>query len=247
MHRRRGQHGSRRSGLPIRRRPLRADPQLGLWRGARPRAVWVCTLQVRRSAAGSRLQWTAQSTCSPGSLCKSIRRFGSLRPAGSACCKLEAPPPNAQVCPWLRSWKRDALPTESHRLCAWLHRQGWLRRVYTQARCAPEAPKHTVPLAFQHARFSWSDFACGSLLVCLCSPGKRFSNEFTRFFAGPTCHPWKNVDGLHTHPSLELPRELVVECHGSIRGAVVLYGDPMPHRFYASWLGPTATNRNANG
>ncbi|CAJ1422433.1 unnamed protein product [Effrenium voratum] len=79
----------------------------------------------------------------------------------------------SEVCPWLRSWKRDALPTESHRLCAWLHRQGWLRRVYTQ-----------------------------------------------------------NVDGLHTHPSLELPRELVVECHGSIRGAVVLYGDPMPHRFY---------------
>ena len=113
--------------------------------------------------------------------------------------------------------------------------------------CARSAKTHTVPLAFQHARFSWSDFACGSLLVCLCSPGKRFSNEFTRFFAGPTCHPWKNVDGLHTHPSLELPRELVVECHGSIRGAVVLYGDPMPHRFYASWLGPTATNRKANG
>ena len=65
-------------------------------------------------------------------------------------------------------------PTLTHCFCAWLHRKGWLRRVYTQ-----------------------------------------------------------NVDGLHLHSSLNLPRDLVVECHGSMRdGGLVLYGDALPKRFY---------------
>lgn len=79
-----------------------------------------------------------------------------------------------EVLPWLSSWKlEEAKPAAAHKFCAWLHRCGWLRRVYTQ-----------------------------------------------------------NVDGLHTHEDLGLPRELVVECHGSFRdGSIVLYGDPMPGIF----------------
>jgi len=38
-----------------------------------------------------------------------------------------------EVEPWLRSQKfEDAMPTATHRFCAWLHRRGWLRRIYTQ-------------------------------------------------------------------------------------------------------------------
>jgi len=79
-----------------------------------------------------------------------------------------------EVEPWLRTWKTDvASPTAVHRLCAWLYRRGWLRRIYTQ-----------------------------------------------------------NVDGLHLHPDLGLPKEVVVECHGSMRdGTCVLYGDQLPSRF----------------
>ena len=68
-------------------------------------------------------------------------------------------------------------PTATHRFCAWLHRQGVLRRVYTQ-----------------------------------------------------------NVDGLHLHPSLRMPRGLVVECHGSMHPdsdrPLVMYGDALPDVFY---------------
>lgn len=40
---------------------------------------------------------------------------------------------HGEVEPWLRSWKfNDAKPASMHRFCAWLHRQGWLRRIYTQ-------------------------------------------------------------------------------------------------------------------
>jgi len=76
--------------------------------------------------------------------------------------------------PWLRSMKwNDAKPTATHWFCSWLHRQGWLRRVYTQ-----------------------------------------------------------NVDGLHVHPELGLPSDVVVECHGALRDAsIVLYGDSLPHHF----------------
>ncbi|CAK9044722.1 NAD-dependent deacetylase sir2A (Silent information regulator sir2A) [Durusdinium trenchii] len=41
----------------------------------------------------------------------------------------------------------------------------------------------------------------------------------------------QNVDGLHLHPSLELPRDVVVECHGSMAAGLVLYGDPLPQHF----------------
>lgn len=36
--------------------------------------------------------------------------------------------------PWLRDSKQwaDKCPTIAHRFCGWLHRRGWLRRVYTQ-------------------------------------------------------------------------------------------------------------------
>lgn len=35
--------------------------------------------------------------------------------------------------PWLRGWKcATAEPTATHHFCAWLHRRGWLKRVYTQ-------------------------------------------------------------------------------------------------------------------
>lgn len=35
--------------------------------------------------------------------------------------------------PWLCSWKcSSATPTVTHRFCAWLHRRGWLKRIYTQ-------------------------------------------------------------------------------------------------------------------
>mmetsp|Transcript_54320 Transcript_54320/g.118158 ORF Transcript_54320/g.118158 Transcript_54320/m.118158 type:complete len:113 (+) Transcript_54320:1-339(+) len=38
----------------------------------------------------------------------------------------------------------------------------------------------------------------------------------------------QNIDGLHTHPSVDLERDYVVECHGSLRdGTCVLYGDPI--------------------
>jgi NAD-dependent SIR2 family protein deacetylase len=41
----------------------------------------------------------------------------------------------------------------------------------------------------------------------------------------------QNVDGLHLHPSLNIPTEKVVECHGSMRnGNLVLYGDPISTR-----------------
>lgn len=58
-----------------------------------------------------------------------------------------------------------------------------------------------------------------------------------RFFAWLYQHGWlgriytQNVDGLHTHPSLNIPPDLVVECHGSMRtGNLVLYGDDLPQR-----------------
>ncbi|KAL3924602.1 MAG: hypothetical protein SGARI_006002, partial [Bacillariaceae sp.] len=45
----------------------------------------------------------------------------------------------------------------------------------------------------------------------------------------------QNVDGLHTHPSLDMDEDLVVECHGSMqRGDLVLYGDSLPQRFFDS-------------
>lgn len=35
--------------------------------------------------------------------------------------------------PWLCDWKcGSAAPTATHRFCAWLHRCGWLKRIYTQ-------------------------------------------------------------------------------------------------------------------
>lgn len=38
-----------------------------------------------------------------------------------------------EVVPWLRTWKmQEASPAAAHRFCAWLHQQGWLRRIYTQ-------------------------------------------------------------------------------------------------------------------
>lgn len=38
-----------------------------------------------------------------------------------------------EVAPWLRQMRwREARPTATHHFCAWLQRQGWLRRVYTQ-------------------------------------------------------------------------------------------------------------------
>jgi len=43
----------------------------------------------------------------------------------------------------------------------------------------------------------------------------------------------QNIDGLHSHPSLGIDEDRVVECHGSIlRGDLVLYGDPLPRRFF---------------
>eukprot|EP00931_Biecheleriopsis_adriatica_P066360 TRINITY_DN40735_c0_g1_i1.p1 TRINITY_DN40735_c0_g1~~TRINITY_DN40735_c0_g1_i1.p1 ORF type:complete len:401 (-),score=65.65 TRINITY_DN40735_c0_g1_i1:47-1249(-) len=40
---------------------------------------------------------------------------------------------SAEVEPWLRTWKHlDAQPGVAHHFCAWLHRRGWLRRIYTQ-------------------------------------------------------------------------------------------------------------------
>ena len=42
----------------------------------------------------------------------------------------------------------------------------------------------------------------------------------------------QNIDGLHSHPSLGIPPEKIVECHGSVRrGDFVLYGDPLPSYF----------------
>ena len=75
-----------------------------------------------------------------------------------------------------RESMRDIKPTATHELCAWLHRRGMLKRVYTQ-----------------------------------------------------------NVDGLHLHPSLDLPSDLVVECHGSLQttpSTLVMYGDDLPKRLY---------------
>jgi len=38
-----------------------------------------------------------------------------------------------EVEPWLRTLRfKNAAPTSTHWFCSWLHRQGWLRRVYTQ-------------------------------------------------------------------------------------------------------------------
>ena len=36
------------------------------------------------------------------------------------------------VSPWLASCMTEAKPTMTHRFCAWLDEQGWLKRVYTQ-------------------------------------------------------------------------------------------------------------------
>uniref|UniRef100_A0A7S4JWF5 Deacetylase sirtuin-type domain-containing protein n=1 Tax=Odontella aurita TaxID=265563 RepID=A0A7S4JWF5_9STRA len=81
-----------------------------------------------------------------------------------------------EVEPFVRSAVKsdNIFPTAAHKFCAWLHRQGFLRRVYTQ-----------------------------------------------------------NVDGLHLHPSLGLPKDMVVECHGSARNnTLVMYGDSLPMRFF---------------
>mmetsp|Transcript_44856 Transcript_44856/g.108407 ORF Transcript_44856/g.108407 Transcript_44856/m.108407 type:complete len:349 (+) Transcript_44856:94-1140(+) len=68
---------------------------------------------------------------------------------------------------------RGLEPTLTHKFCAYLAQQGWLKRIYTQ-----------------------------------------------------------NIDGLHSHPSLGIAPEKVVECHGSIRrGDLVLYGDSLPDYF----------------
>ncbi|KAL7548405.1 hypothetical protein ACHAWF_011694 [Thalassiosira exigua] len=69
--------------------------------------------------------------------------------------------------------REKVLPTKTHEFCAWLHRRGALRRIYTQ-----------------------------------------------------------NIDGLHTHPSLVVPPDVVVECHGSLASRLVMYGDGLPRRFY---------------
>lgn len=43
----------------------------------------------------------------------------------------------------------------------------------------------------------------------------------------------QNIDGLHTHKTLQMPEGTVVECHGSIsRNDVVLYDDPLPETMY---------------
>lgn len=43
----------------------------------------------------------------------------------------------------------------------------------------------------------------------------------------------QNVDGLHTHSSLNISQDLVVECHGSFsRDDFVLYGDDLPRRVF---------------
>ena len=70
-----------------------------------------------------------------------------------------------KVQPWLASWRaEDARPTAAHRLCAWLHRRGWLRRVYTQnvdgLHLAPELglPASAVvecPGSFRDGMLSW--------------------------------------------------------------------------------------------
>lgn len=42
----------------------------------------------------------------------------------------------------------------------------------------------------------------------------------------------QNVDGLHLHQDLQMRRDLIVECHGSLAdGSCVLYGDKLPERF----------------
>ena len=44
----------------------------------------------------------------------------------------------------------------------------------------------------------------------------------------------QNIDGLHLHPSLSLPYNLVVKFHGSIIGssALVIYINAIPQRFH---------------
>lgn len=79
-----------------------------------------------------------------------------------------------EVQPWLRSLKFSAAPTAVHKFCAWLQKQGWLQRIYTQ-----------------------------------------------------------NVDGLHLHTDLGLPRDFVVEVHGALHdGSIVMYGDAIPPRIH---------------
>jgi len=42
----------------------------------------------------------------------------------------------------------------------------------------------------------------------------------------------QNVDGVHLHPDVGVPPDLVVECHGALRDdSVVMYGDRLPARF----------------
>jgi len=50
---------------------------------------------------------------------------------------------------------------------------------------------------------------------------------------GSNASTHKNIDGLHTHQSLGIPDEVVVECHGSIwSDSLVLHGDSLPERFF---------------
>ena len=109
----------------------------------------------------------------------------------------------------------DAAPTLSHHFGAWLWQKGWLQRIYTQEGGLRVLKGLAVTSEGVEAAFP-STFS----LVSWPFPGWT---------------PWsvQNVDGLHLHPSLELPRDVVVECHGSMAAGLVLYGDPLPQHFEA--------------
>lgn len=58
----------------------------------------------------------------------------------------------------------------------------------------------------------------------------------------------QNVDGLHLHHSLNIDKDMVVECHGSIsRHDLVLYGDDLPQRFYDCCCQDFPENTSKNG
>lgn len=129
--------GPGRTPSAVRMLPLTEEELFANLLSGEYRQVVVCTGAGVSTAAG------IPDFRSPGGLFEEIRsRFGASFPAVMSC------PENllsrhfvrqypdvwrSEVEPWLQSRKwSTALPTAVHQFCAWLHRRGWLRRVYTQ-------------------------------------------------------------------------------------------------------------------
>ena len=132
---------------------------------------------------------------------------------------MQQPPPAARLCgahstrAFLDGWKMaDADPTPAHHFCAWLHRKGWLRRVYTT---------NIDGLHTAH---------CGG------GGGENVTVSGDGSGSGGGSGGSDGGGGGGGAGGPLLPAEMVVECHGSARAgaaeAVVLYDAKLPAAFW---------------